>query len=338
MAFLAETKVLTTKGWKNISEVGGHDRVLVRNFLGDAQFVQPFAIKKREYSGPAIRAGSTKYKFTVTPEHTVVYKNKNGDMIQSTATEVPAKRENRLKHRSRYSTDTYLRPQIIKGDGFEYQVDTLDWYKLVGYVLRRGKIEKRRDRLVLMLDKKNPQKDMELICPILQNMRLQWTFIKPDTINLYRNTNIANKLAVMLGSRIRKNMYIPDKMVYGATLEEARGLIEMFVRTSRQDGTFDGSVQFSTSNVKLIDSLEILGLLSGYTISNILARKAGSKVPRGVTKRDTYVVYIRKSVNEFSVITKEELNYNGKVYELDIFEDQVLIKDNECQPVWMKPK
>ena len=54
MAFPADTKVLTNRGWKKIEDVGGHDRVLTRNFLGDAQFTKPFAIKKKSYSGEII--------------------------------------------------------------------------------------------------------------------------------------------------------------------------------------------------------------------------------------------------------------------------------------------
>lgn len=339
MAFIAGTKVLTNSGWKNIEDVGGRDRVLVRNFLGDAQFTQPFAVKKSDYSGKLISGGSTNYQFKVTPEHTIVYTDKNGKIRKTTAEKVPTRRENSLKHRSRYSTDTYLRPQKIKVGDFEYTVDTLDWYRLVGFVLRRGRVDKNRTRLFLALDKKNVKKDIDLICPVLDRMGLEWTFTKPNLVVVSQKSNIANKLAVMLGTKTRKDMYVPDKMIYNSTLEQARALIETFVLTSRKDGTWNGeNVQFSTSNTKLIDSLEILGLLSGYTISRLLHRPAGAKVPRGVTKRDTYVVYIRKSVNEISIIRKKEHDYNGKVFEIDMFEDQLLIREDQCLPVWMKPK
>lgn len=339
MAFLTGTKVLTTSGWKNIEDIGGRDRVLVRNFIGDAQFSQPFAIRKRAYSGKIVSGGSKNYQFRVTPDHEVVYTNKKGDIVKTTAAKVPAKRENRLKHRSRYSTDTYLTSQKIKYGDSERTIDTLDWYKLVGYVLRKGLIEKNRARVILTLDKKNPKKDMDLICPVLDNMGLVWNFTEPNLIVISRKCNLAEKLARMLGSRIRKKMYIPDKMIYNSSIEEGRALIDTFIRASRRDGEgVEDTVQFSTTNTKLIDSLEILGLLCGYTISSILARPAGTKVQAGQTKRDTYVVYVRNSVNEVSIVREKKLDYDGKAYELDMFEDQLLIKEDDSLPLWMKPK
>ncbi len=339
MAFPANTKVLTPCGWKNIEDVGGRDKLLTRNFIGDAQFTQPFAIKKKQYDGKLISGGQKKYQFKVTPEHEVVYTNKGGDIISSTAKDVPAKRENRLKHRSRYNTERYFTLQKIRRGDFEYTVETLDWYKFVGYFLRRGLIDKSRKQVRLMLDRQNPQKDIDLICPVLDRLGLVWNLTPPAIIVLSQKSNIGEKLTRSLGARARKNMYVPDKMIYNATFEEGKALIEMFLRASRHDGSgIKDTVQFTTSNTKLIDSLEILGLLCGYTISSMLAKPAGTKVPMGETKRDSYIVYVRESVKEVSIIRKEEHDYSGKVYELDMFEDQLLIKEDGSLPVWMKPK
>ena len=336
MAFPAKTRVLTKNGWKEISKISGHDKVLVRNFIGDAQFIQPFAIKKKDYDGKLISGGQKSYQFRVTPEHEIVYTDKAGRLVKTTAEKVPAKRENRLKHRSRYAPDGYLKQQTIKVRDFEYQIDNLDWYRLVGYVLRRGAINKKR--LTLMLDTQNPEKDMKLICPVLDRMGLPYTYSKPILVITQKST-IAYKLAYALGSKVRKQMFVPDKMIYNASIEEGRALIDMFVRASRRDGSgVDNTIQFSTTNTSLVDSLEILGLLCGYTISKILAKPAGTKVPAGETKRDSYAVYVRDSVEEISIIRKKELDYSGKVYEIDIFEDQLLIKEDDLLPVWMKPK
>jgi len=337
--FVAGTKVLSTDGWKKIEDVGGKDRLLIRNFLGDAQFSKPFAVKKKQYSGKIVVGGQKNYQFKVTPEHEIVYTDKNDKILKTTAENVPAKIENRLKHRSRYSPDRYLPVQKIKNGDYEYDVDTLDWYMFVGFVLRKGLIEKDKERLILMLDKKNPKKDMDLICPILDRMRLEWGFVEPGLVVVSRKSNVAYKLSLMLGSRTRKQMCVPDKMIYNSSIEHGSALIEMFIRASRQDGQgVDNTTQFSTTNVKLTDSLEILGLLCGYTISKILSKPAGTKVPAGETKRDSYTVYVRSSVNEISIARKEEQDYDGKVYEIDMFEDQLLIREDGYLPIWMKPK
>ncbi len=339
MAFPAETNVLTTKGWKKIQDIAGHDRVLTRNFLGDAQFTKPFAIKRRHYSGRMVSGGSNKYQFRVTPEHEVVYTNKNGKIIKTNAADVPTRRDNKLKHKSRYAPDGYLPAQKVKNEEREYTIETNDWYILVGYVLRKGMIEKNKARLILVADKQNPKKDMDLICPVLDRMGLIWNHTEPNLIVISRKSNIANKLALMLGSRTRKQMSIPDKMIYNSTIQDGSALIETFIKTSREDGEGIGKItQFSTTNTKLIDSLEILGLLCGYTVSKLLTKPAGTKVAAGETKRDSYAVYIRRSVKEISIIRKQEHDYDGKVYEIDMFEDQLLIKEDGSLPIWMKPK
>lgn len=339
MAFVEGTKVLSEKGWKNIEDVGGTDRLLVRNFLGDAQFEKPFAVKKKTYSGEIISGGSKTCKFRITPEHEIVYTDRKGRIHKTTADKVVGKRGTYLKHRSRYSPDRYILPQKIKNGNYTYEIDKLDWYKLCGFVLRKGQISKYGTRLILPLDKQNPQKDMDLICEVLDRLNLEWNFTEPNLIVISQKSNIALKLARVLGSRFRKQMYIPDKMLYNASIEDGQALIDMFIRASRRDGEgVENTVQFSTTNMKLIESLEILGLLCGYTISYILAKPAGTKVPAGVTKNDSYAVYVRKSVNEVSMTNKKEVAYTGKVYEIDMFNDQLLMKEHGCSPIWMKPK
>lgn len=339
MAFIEGTQVLSETGWKNIQDVGGTDRLLVRNFIGDAQFEKPFAVKKRHYSGEIISGGSKTCKFKVTPEHQIVYTDRKGRVHKTTAGEVVGKRGTYLKHRSKYSPDRYIPPQKIKKGNYTYEIDKLDWYKLCGFVLRKGQISKYHTRLILALDKQNPKKDMDLICDVLDRLKLDWNFTEPNLIVVSQKSNIASKLSRVLGSRFRKQMYIPDKMIYNASIEDGRALIDTFIRASRRDGQgVENTVQFSTTNKKLIESLEILGLLCGYTISYILAKPAGSKVPAGVTKNDSYAVYVRNSVNEVSITNKKEVDYSGKVYEIDMFNDQLLIKEEECSPIWMKPK
>ena len=40
MAFIEGTPIFTDSGFKNIEDIGGRDKVLVRNFLGDAEFMK----------------------------------------------------------------------------------------------------------------------------------------------------------------------------------------------------------------------------------------------------------------------------------------------------------
>lgn len=339
MAFAKDTLVLTKKGWKKIEDIGGRDKLLTRNFLGDAQFTQPFAIRKKDFDGDIIVGGSKTYQFRVTPEHEIVYTDKHRNIRKTNAEDLNPGRNTYLKHRSRYSPDGYLPTQNLKLGDYIYEIDTLDWYKFVGYVLRRGMIEKGNKRMILSMDRHSVEKDKKLICGVLDNMRIDWTFVEPNILTISQKSNIANKLALNLGSRARKQMKIPNNMIYNTNIENGSALIEMFIKASRRDGSgVEKTVQFSTTNKKLIESMEILGLLCGYTVSWIVAKPAGTKIPKGVTKRDSYAVYVRNSNKEVSILEKKKVPYNGKVYEIDMFHDQLLIKDGECSPIWMKPK
>lgn len=339
MAFVADTLVLTKSGWKKIEDVGGTDKLLTRNFLGDAQFTQPFAIKKRSFDGDIISCGSKTCQFNVTPDHEIVYTDKHGNVKKTTAEDLSPGRFTYLKHRSRYSPDNYLPTQKLKLGDYIYEVDTLDWYKLIGYTLRRGLIGKELRRLLFSLDKNNIDKDMALISSVLDNMRIKWSFVEPNFILVSQKSNIARKLSYTLGDRARKKMSIPDNIIYNTSIENGSALIEAFIQTSRRDGAgVEKTTQFSTTNKKMIESMEILGLLCGYTISWIVAKPAGTKVPAGVTKKDSYAVYVRKSNKEVSIRTKEKTKYEGKVYEIDMFQDQMLIKTEGRSPIWMKPK
>ena len=339
MAFIAETEVLSDTGWKKIEDIAGQDRILVRNFLGDAQFLKPFAIRRKKYDGRVILGGSKHYSFKVTPTHEIVYTDKNDKQFKAIADGVSVHSGNYLQHRSRYYPQNNFPQQFIKTGNIDNSIENVDWYKLVGYVLRKGRIDTQKDRLFLSLDKDNLKKDMDLICGVLDNMGLEWTFVEPKTIVVSQKSNIANKLVIALGSRPRKNMHIPDKMIYNSTTEYATALLETFMRASRKDGKgVDKILQFTTSNKKLIKSMEILGLLSGYTVSSRLIRLAGYKIPAGVTKRNSYAVYIRKSMNEVNITVKRNEQYLGTVYEIDIFEGQVMTRVEGSLPIWMQPK
>jgi len=114
MAFVADTKVLSKSGWKLIGEISGQDQILVRNFLGDAQFSQPFAIRKKQHDGIVLAGGSDHYSFEVTPDHKIIYTNDKGKQFESNARDVPSGKRTLLHHRSRYYPQDDFFKQFVK--------------------------------------------------------------------------------------------------------------------------------------------------------------------------------------------------------------------------------
>lgn len=338
MAFIEGTQLLTTKGWKDIDEVCGSEKVLIRNFLGDAKFETPFAIRKSHYNGNVIRSGSGKCCIAVTEDHKVFYTNKYGTGKKDTASEAFGKNGVFIQHKSRYSPDEYLPRRVIRFDERQVTVDTLSWYTFIGFVLRRSQITKDGMRLILTLDKNALEKDLSLICPILKKMRLKWNLVKPNRIVISQRHNIGRVLARLLGSRKRRDMSIPYKLMVDASIADARALIETFAQASKRSSRerMEG-FQFVCSNKSLIDSLEVLGILCGYTTVSRMLKPAGTKIPAGETKRDSYTVSISPSTPNIPVTEREDYKYNGNVYDVDIFQTQLMVKEPGMLPVWMSP-
>lgn len=152
-----------------------------------------------------------------------------------------------------------------------------------------------------------------------------------------RNT-LAARMVTRLGSRKRREMYLPDKMVFGSS----RGLIRAFMDTlidcsMRPETERSDWHTISTSNTRLIDSLSIMGTVGGYSITKRLKLKAGVKSGIVTTKRDSYNVHITRSVDTYSLKYSRRKSYSGHVYEIDLFDGQIYVK-NGRMPIWLDPK
>lgn len=130
MGFIEGTKVFTNSGFKNIEDISGRDKVLVRNFIGDAEFIQPFALKKKSYSGEIIKIGGSNWSFSVTPNHIIQLSDDNYDPPRNEL--IPAKQVEVNKHHRIHRKFRYLLPddapkEIIKiRDEFGTRHTTID--------------------------------------------------------------------------------------------------------------------------------------------------------------------------------------------------------------------
>lgn len=345
MSFIAGTKILTDTGWKNIETIAGRDKVLVRNFAGDAEFIQPFALRKRDYNGEVVKLSGRWWSFSVTPDHDVVYLKKGTEKVEP-AEEYKIDQHKYLWRKFRYNTpQNYLQEYFIsdRGMGTSNSINDNDWYTLVGYVVRRGEISKRGKQWALFIHP-NPNRlgeEMEEIGRLLDRIGVEWSVVKNGkrtSVFVSTKNNLATKLKYHLGTRKRADMFLPDKMVFNSSKDNARTLIETIIRSSSTSINDKSVYQWSSSNKKLIDTLEIMGAFAGYTISHRLARPKGYKLPKGVTKRASYNVYIRDSMNKTSPTSKNVVKYSGSVYQVDIFSGQVFIKYDNGLPIWMNPE
>ena len=353
MAFIEGTKVLTNSGWKNIEDIAGQDKVLVRNFIGDAEFLQPFALKKKKYDGEIIKIGAKRWAFAVTPDHTVVYDRSmtvHGDhYVYEKAKDVKVDDRNRIQRKFRYlPQDDYKREAVVFHTPFGKRWVTIsneDWYVLVAFTLCRGYIEPtgKRYALNLKLDREKSDDELLILADILDRIGVEWSLIPSHTTNtlyvrLTANSPIAKRLITRLGSKKRKEMFLPDKMIYNSSKELSVKFIETMIELSKKKSTERGiSYQFTTNNEKLVESLKILGTLAGYGMNSKVMAKKGTDAGQGVLRKDVLNLVIANLSATYSPLFVKSEKYSGYVYEIDLFDGQVYVKEGTA-PVWVNPR
>lgn len=353
MAFIEETQLFTDSGWKNIKDISGFDKLLVRNFLGEAEFTQPFALKKRHFEGEIVKLGGKHWSMSVTPDHTVVYERYRpsgaNKFISERADQVSANENNRINRKFRYfSPESYKKETIalIEDTGKRYvTISNEDWFVLCAYMLCRGSIKKyyKRPWIQILLDLHDPERDIRLLGDILDRIGVYWSVILSQTdgrhiIRVSVSNTLAARLQTRLGSDKRKEMYIPHSMIYNCTKELATLLMETIISLSKNPTTERGDYyQFTSNNEKLIESLSLLGTLWGYGTQTLVMAKKGETKGLRPLKKDVLTLRIRSAVSTCSPSYKKTEQYKGLAYEIDLFEGQVYVRE-KGMPVWVNPK
>lgn len=351
MAFKAGTQIFTNTGFKKVEDLSGNDQVLVRNFLGDAQFTQPFALKKKQYNGEIIQIGGKNWSFSVTPEHIVVYEKKNTrKFYYEPAKNIIVSQEIGIHRQFKYlQPEDYKKEAIKAKDEFGTRFITIspyDWYTLCAYVLVRGYLEPttpRKYSLNIRIDKDKEAEELILLTDILDRIAIKYSVLPNRSLGTYFiRCNPKNGLAVRLANRLssdkRKEMFLCDQMIYHANKELATKLIETIITaTKRADTPRGDSYQFSSNNEELIDSLVTLGTLFGYGMYKQVMHRKGTDTGKGELRKDVFHLVINNLTKKYSPQFVKSEQYLGAVYEIDLFEGQVYVREGK-NPVWVNPK
>jgi hypothetical protein len=336
MAFTSETKIFTSNGWDYISNLRGHDRVLVRNFLGDAEFIQPFALKKRDYSGEIVTFGGKDWALSVTPDHKIVY-NSQPNKIGQAPSNVTAKdvvpNHYGLMYRSFRYNQEIKKTEILRIKNFgatrSVSISIEDWYTIICYTMLFSYTQIRKRHRPTIQYIADEDKLLKLTA-IFDSIGLRWSWntkkVGAPQISLNQDSNLVSKLKLFTSSYRRRDMHWRDKAVYGAS----RGLIRHFIDTlialdTKPIVERPGQFSFSTINEKFMKNLEILCLLGGYGFTY-------GNEGWGLRAR-----IITDPMKSWRVNFVEKKTYLGYIYELDLFEGLVYVTERSF-PVWMSPK
>lgn len=333
---MPETRIFTDQGWKLIKDLSGHDKVLVRNFLGDAEFTQPFALRKKHYSGEITTFGGKDWAVSVTPDHPLVYNVQPKKLGQApgkiTAKEVVPSHHDLLFRSFRYNQEN-KKTELLKVKNFgTYRTVSLsveDWYIIICYTMLFSYISVRkraRPSIVYIADEDKLLK----LTAILDQYGLRWSWntkkVGAPQISLNNDSNLVNKLKAFTGSYRRRDMHWRDKAIFGSS----RALIRHFINSlialdTKPIPGRPGQYFFNTINEKFMKNLEILCMLGGYGFSYVNG-------DWGLRAR-----IIAEPMKSWRVNFVEKKTYSGDVYEIDLFEGLVYVTERSL-PVWLSPK
>lgn len=324
--FVATTQIFTDSGFKKIEDVSGHDKVLVRNFIGDAEFIQPFALKKRQYEGEILTIGAKNWSFSVTPDHRDIDAEKFVRTFKYMFPDQPPKEDINIR-------DEFGKRNVTISD--------YDWYKLMGYVLMRGFINKTNGKpsLWLFLKEDRAEEEIAILGDILSRIGVKWHIQYSEKtspkIVISSNNTLVNRVITRLGSAKRKEMFLTDKIIYNLNKE----LVNLLIDTIRDaSGAKKGERwQLVTTNKALIDSLTLLGTLNGYSMWSTILKTAGTPSFKGVAKKDSYILEIFTPTKLYTRKYTKKSTYSGYVYGIDLFEGQVYVREGTA-PIWVSPK
>lgn len=329
MAFAAETKILTSTGWKLICDLSGRDKVLVRNFLGDAEFTQPFALRKSQYEGEILNFGNKDWGVSLTPDHKLVYNepNKLGVSKPVLASEMQANHGEIFFRKFRYNQSGKTHEKILL-DGRTIYISMEDWYTILAYTVLFAFIEKRKNGYIYYTTETD--KLMKL-CNIFDMIGIRWQKVErkttKPTIFIKNESNLTSKVMRYVGARARRDMRIPDKAIYGASASLLRHFIDEIVRLAASPiKERPGQFILKMTNRNVTRNIEMMCLLGGYGFSSY------DYGVRGVQMR-----ILTDPIKHWKIREIKKDLYSGPVYSLDLFDGLVYVTDKSF-PVWMSPK
>lgn len=355
MGFIAGTQVFTDTGFKPIEEVSGRDKVLVRNFIGYAEFIQPFYVKKKRYTGEIVNLSSRNFLLSVTPEHKILYdSNGSGELVKykaDRADEIIIDSNNRIQRHFKYRVYDPITKEMIrvgrKGKRKQMFIDAEDWYQLVAFTLVYAQIDKLPSgkygtsyAMRFNLRGEELERDMAAICALLDKYSIGWSIYNNRSVIVSYKNNLANKLRLYLGSKSRKEMYLPHSMIFNSTRKATKLFLDTYTRGRIEDKTKRQSN--TAESKKLMESISVLAVLGGYNFYSVLNHKAGTLFHGRPIENDTYYMFINKGNKTEGItgISKEEID--GHVYSIGLLEGQVFVKsgrkESRNMAVWVNPE
>ena len=309
--YIEGTEVLTKTGWKDFRDLIVGEEVATFNNRREIYFIKPSNYVSNSYVGKMFKLSSKDQLAYITPKHKLTLYNKNMLQYHEEAEKVSF-------------NNADIRIPVSYGVGFaselEYNKYLTDWDRLRIAIqadghkrffrLKDGSKQERgisSDKILYELTF-SKQRKIDRLQDILNNL--------PDVQYYRRDYNSGKTCFEVFLNREENNLKSFSWMLEDIRLTDSYWTSGVVSELSYWDGHYmkdkkDCKIKYSTVNELNADIIQIIGTLAGYK-TNIQVREDLRKE----TFSDSFILSFNKNRETLPItsLTKEEVDYDGKVY------------------------
>jgi len=297
--YIAGTEILTPTGWKYISDMSIGDEVYQYNANGTIEQTTVSRTVCNDFNGSLVQFTRGGNKCAVTPNHDMIYFNKNGQLIRKQAKDIKIHKQLHIpiggvlsaNGKNKLSFEDRLRI-AIQADG-----SNLYWVSSSGEKLLRGCNGGYTHSIRLTKDRKKE--------------RMQWIL---DNLNVEYTTATTDVNEVEYKIRYNQDVDHKDLTSWIDLKNKSSDWCEEFIdEVVKWDGYIEKShTGYCSTDKNNIDIVQTIAILAGYA-TNIYEGNESSRSP---SYKNCYKLSImKKNLKPKShSIVKEDLPYSGKVH------------------------
>jgi DNA-directed RNA polymerase beta subunit len=345
--YTEEHEVLTrNRAWISIKDINMDDTLVSMNPLTkELTYEKPTEIMSYDFDGDLYSIQSQQVNLRVTPNHRMFVKPRNSDDYKILyASELLNKKYVKYQKNAKNnnigleyftipSIECKMRNTIETLAELKFPINS--WLIFFGIWIAEGWVEQDRDsfRVVLSVNKQRVVNELNIVLPELG--------LKIPSIcdNKMKISNYQLAMFMLQYNVGAINKYLPE-WIYDLSTEQAQKLL---YGLSLGDGSHSrNTLNYYSSSVRLINDVQTLCLLAGWSGNVYLRSEAGTEYciegRTGTTNADAYTLTVIKSknnpeVNSKSIFQDKMEYYKGKVYCCSVPSGLLYIKRKGI-PVW----
>ena len=293
-----DTEILTPKGWRRYGEVKRGSAIKTYNLeSGEIENQKVKSVFRKKYKGEMYRLQNRIQDQLISPGHRVVRRKFNSDRVVLEPIEQVVK----LK-------SPFIVP--IAGENKNKNAGISDeQIKLMAWIISEGTIERPTKyrccyRVSIYQSKIKNRKNYDEIVRLLKHFKLEYSTYKSaslgeDVDRLRLNAESSRKIHRWFGTR--ENVHFIPSHLLNMSERQSRLFLETYLKADGSEGH-----KISTTELELVDSLQIIIVNSGYGFTVLKRRPT-------IGKKDIYVLRIIRH-KETYISRVEKVNYEGVIW------------------------